>query len=412
MPNALTKDLEIMFDNMVEGFDAACVVSSQVARFSPGDQSMQRAGDVVYRPQDYHMDTVSGLDVSAATPTDLVQRMVPAVYKSPENIVYTLDAKEMRDPYHMAAAGKASGKRLAAKVDSDMASAIMLRAGNVVTQSGVFGWDLAATAKRILKQKGVPMGVDIKMIMNPLDTQKVALELGQRSYYQGQTKDSFENGGVPDIAGMRTFETDISPTLAAIGTVTGITLGAIASFTPTAMTGDLPTDNRQQTITVAGANIANAKNGDAFTLANSGTPINSVHMITKEDTGEPQTFRVLSGGGTATLTITPALVASGPYRNVTAQGASGATLTFKNTAAKSVTVGFAEGAVELMTGNLAFPSDQGPKVVRTTSKNGIPLVFAYVFDAFTGKTKVRVTSLYGTTVLQPELCFMALASQP
>jgi hypothetical protein len=412
MANALTKGLEIMWDNAVVGFNAGCVVSNQVSKFSPGDQDMQRAGDVVHRPQDYHMETVSGLDISAATPTDLVQRMVPSVYKSPENIKYQLDGKQMRDSYHMTKAGIAAGKRLAAKIDSDMASAIMLRAGNVVTQSGVFGWDLAATAKRILKQKGVPMGVDIKMIMNPLDTQKVALELGQRSYYQGQTKDSFENGGVPDIAGMRTFETDISPTLAAIGTVTGTTLGAIASFTPTSMTGDLPTDNRQQTITVAGANIANIKNGDVFTVANSGTPINSVHMITKDDTGEPQTFRVLSGGGTATLTVTPPFVASGPYRNVTAQGASGATLTFKNTAAKAVTVGFAEGAVELMTGNLAFPSDQGPKVVRTTSKNGIPLVMLHEFNGMTGVTTVRLTALYGTTVLQPELCFMALASQP
>lgn len=408
MANALTKDLEIMFENMVEGFDAACVLSSQVARFSPGDQSMQRAGDVVYRPQDYHMDTVSGLDVSAATPTDLIQRQIPAVYKSPENIVYTLDAKEMRDPYHMTSAGKAAGKRLAAKIDSDLATAVMLRAGNVTTQTTVFDWDLAATAKRILKQKGVPLGLDIKMVMNPLDAQKVAKELGARSFYQGQTKDSFENGGVPDIAGMRTFETDISPTLAAIGTVSGTTLGAAASFTPTSMTGDLPTDNRQMTITVAGANIANIKNGDVFTVAN----VNSVHMITKDDTGDLQTFRVLSGGGTASLVITPPIIPSGPYRNVSAQGANGAALTFKNTAAKAVTVGFADGAVELMTGNLAFPTDQGPKVVTTTSKNGVPLIFAYSFDAFTGKTKVRVTSLYGTTVLQPEMCFMALASQP
>ena len=407
MANALTKDLEIMFDNMVQGFDAACVMSSQVARFSPDQSSMQRAGDVVYRPMDYHMDTTSGLDISGATPTDLIQRQVPAVYKAPENILYTLDAKEMRDPYHMQAAGEAAGKRLAAKIDSDLASVVTLRAANVVVQSGVMDWDLMATGKRVLKQKGLPMGVDVKAVLNPLDTQKVAKELGGRAYYQGQTASSFETGEIPGIAGMRTFEADIMPTLAARGTVTGTTINGNQSFTPSAMTGDLPTDNRQMTLVVQGANIANTKNGDVFTIAG----VNSVHNITKDDTGELQTFRILSGGGTVNLVITPAIVATGPYKNVTAQAANSAAVSFINSTAKAATVGFAQGAVELMTGKLAFPTDQGAKVVTTTSKNGVPLIFSYAFNHLTGKTTVRVTSLYATTVLQPEMCFLALASQ-
>lgn len=411
MPNALTKDLEIMFENVIQGFDAACVVSSQVARFSPDAQSMQRAGDTVYRPMDYHMDTVSGMDTTSATPTDLIQRQVPATYKSPENILYTLDAKEMRDPYHMERAGMAAGKRLAAKIDSDMASAIALRAANVVTQTGVFSWDLAATGKRILTQKGLPMGVTSKLVMSPLDVQKVAGELGGRAYFQGKTQSAYETGQIPDIAGMNTYETDIMPNLAARGTVTGTTLGAAASFTPSAMTGDVPTDNRQMTITVSGANIANIKNGDAFTISNSGTPINSVHQITKDDTGEAQTFRVVSGGGTSSLVITPAIVASGPYKNVTASGASGATLSFINSTQKATSVIFADGAAELMTGRLAIPTDQGVKVATTTSKNGVPLVFMYWFNGHTLKTTVRVTSLYATTVLQPEMCALLLASQ-
>jgi hypothetical protein len=74
-------------------------------------------------------------------------------------------------------------------------------------------------------------------------------------------------------------------------------------------------------------------------------------------------------------------------------------------------VAFPEGAVELMIGRLAFPTDQGAKVVSTTSKNGVPLIFSYGFNHLTGITTVRVTSLYGTTVLQPEMCALFLASQ-
>ena len=64
MANQLTKDLEVLFENYVEGFDAACVTSINATKFRPDDTSMQRGGDVVYRPQDYHMNIVEGLDIS------------------------------------------------------------------------------------------------------------------------------------------------------------------------------------------------------------------------------------------------------------------------------------------------------------------------------------------------------------
>lgn len=61
MTNQLAKDLEIMFENYVEGFEAACVVSRNAKKFRPGDTAMQRAGDVLYRPQHYHMNIEEGL---------------------------------------------------------------------------------------------------------------------------------------------------------------------------------------------------------------------------------------------------------------------------------------------------------------------------------------------------------------
>ena len=64
MPNQVTKDLEILFENYVEGFDASCVLSTAVKHYRAADVAMQRAGDVYYRPQDYQMATQSGLDIS------------------------------------------------------------------------------------------------------------------------------------------------------------------------------------------------------------------------------------------------------------------------------------------------------------------------------------------------------------
>lgn len=411
--NALTKDLEIMFEKMVIGFDAGCVISQEADFMFPDQQSMQRAGDVVYRPQDYHMDVVSGLDISAATPTDLIQRQVPAAYRSPQNILFTLDAKEMRDPYHRDKAGTASGLRLSAQIDSDIYNTVALQAGNVISITGgaAFSWDYGAQAEALLLAKGMKMGTQRKLFMNPFDYKDVAKDLGNRAYLRDTTLDAYERSRVPDIAGFQTFRTDNLQNLAAVGTVTGTTLGAAASFTPTAMTGDIPTDNRRMTITVAGANIANIKNGDVFTIGSGGTAVNSVHNITKDDTGQLQTFRVISGGGTASLVITPAIVATGPYKNVTQAGANGAALTFRNTVAAPVNAFWCQGAVELMAGKLAFPTDQGAQVMTATSKQGIPLIMSYQFNHLTGKTTGRFTALYATTVLQPELCGIIIAKQ-
>jgi hypothetical protein len=409
--NALTKDLEILFEEFVVGFDAACVISQEAAFMYPDQQAMQRAGDTVYRPQDYHMDTVTGLDISAATPTDLIQRQVPATYKSPENILYTLDAKEMRDPTHKTNAGRAAGLRLSGKIDSDLYTAVALQGANVIKKVGAISWDDGALAEATLLAKGMPLNLGRKFFFNPFDYKDIAKDLGNRAYLGNVNLDAYERSRVPDIAGFRTFRTDNLYNLAAVGTVTGTTLGAAASFTPSAMTGDLPTDNRRMTITVAGANIANIKNGDAFTIGSGGTAVNSVHNITKDDTGQLQTFRVISGGGTSSLVITPALVATGPYKNVTQAGANGAAITFLNTATKPACPFWVEGAVELMAGKLAFPEGQGAQIMTSTSKNGIPLIMSYQFDHLKAKTTCRFTSLYAVTVLQPELAGIVIANQ-
>lgn len=411
MANQLTKDLEILFEQFIVGFDAACVLSMEASFLSPDQQSMQRAGDTVYRPQDYHMDVVSGLDVSVATPTDLIQRQVPATYRSPQNIVYKLDAKEMRDPQHKEKAGKAAGLRLSAQIDSDLYSTVALQGANVIKKVGALTWDDGALAEAVLIAKGMPMSSDRKLFMNPFSYKDVAKDLGNRAYLRDTTLDAYERTRVPDIAGFRTFRTDNLYNLAAVGTVAGTTVSGAQSFTPSSMTGDIPTDNRRMTLTIAGANIANIKNGDSFTIGSGGTAVNSVHNITKDDTGQLQSFRVISGGGTASIVITPAIIASGPYKNVTQAAANGAAITFLNTVTKPVSPFWVDGAVELMAGKLAFPSGEGAQVMTSTSKNGIPLIMSYAFDHLKAVTTARFTSLYATTVLQPELAGIILADQ-
>lgn len=406
MANQLAKDLELMFDAVIEGYDAACVLSMAADTSFPSPQAMQRAGDTFYKKQNYHASTVSGLDVSGATRTDVIDRFVPTVYKAPQNVIYELDAKELRDEAIMRKMGAAAAQSLAAEVETDLYGKCAAQASIFVKKVGAISWDDGATAEALMISRGIKSG-DRKLFLNPFNYSTVARDLGNKAYMGNLSTDAYERSKVPDIATFSTYRTDQIANVTTNGTVTGTTASGAQTHTVTAMTGDLPTDNRYGAFVVAGANIANTVNGAAFTIAG----VNAVHMISKTDTGQPMTFRVISGAGTANLVITPKIIATGPYQNVTAGAAGGAAITFLNTATKPANVFWAQGAVTLDYGRLAFETGAGQGVMTSTTKQGVPISMVYQANAQTGKLFVRHTTLYAATVLDPEKVGVIVADQ-
>lgn len=406
MANSLAKDLELMFEEYVEGYEAACVVSMEAKTSYPDPTTMQRAGDTFYKKQNYQTEIVEGLDISAQADAPVIERFVPTVFKEPKNVRYTLDAKEMRDAEHRKEMGKAAATRLAAEVDIDIYKVVANQAAIVVNKSTAMNWTFGAEARSLMVSRGIGMGRERKLFMNTFDHLAVSSELGNRAYDAQETTTAYQQAKVPSIAGFKTFETDNLVNLVSVGTVTGTTVSGAQEHTVTAMTGDTPTDNRRMTLVVAGANIANIKAGDAFIIPG----VNAVHQIDKSDTNQPMTFRVIALAG-ANLTITPALVASGPYQNCSIAAADGAALTFLNTTTAPVNPFWAQGAVTLDYGKLAFPSGEGAQVMTATTKNGVPLIMSYNFDHLAGSASCRFTTLYAVTCLDPEQCGIILPNQ-
>ncbi|WP_272659090.1 P22 phage major capsid protein family protein [Providencia sp. PROV113] len=417
MSNQLVKDLEIMFENYVESFEASCVVSKNAKKHRPNDTAMQRAGDVEWRPQRYHMNVEEGLDLTGKTPTELVQRLVPSVFKEPKNILYTLDAREMRDPEHKTEAGRAAGQRLAAQIDSDLINMVTSRATNVITMAnsttGSQGrdlWNCAAGMDATMTAIGVPQGINRRSFWNPFNYKDLAGELGSRAYTQGVNLTAYEKAQIPPVASFDSFKTDISGRVPK-GTTEALTLEAAPAHKVTSKdANDMPVDNRQGTITLSAAGL---QVGDAFTIAG----VNSVHQITKDTTDQPQVFRVLAVSGT-TATISPQIlppnnadVASRPYANVDANAANGAAITILNKNAAATNLFWADGSVELMYGKLAFPTGQGPQVMTATTEQGATLIMSYAFDHIKGVTTTRFTTLYGCSVLVPEYTGLVIAGQ-
>ena len=414
MPNSALKTIDIMWETFVDSFDAACVLSKAVDKETVDATRLERGGDVMYVRQNYHASTVAGLDISGESDMDVISRAVPMVFQDPQNVKYSMDAKEMRDESVMRKQGEAAAQRLAAIVDTTLWNRACDRANMVITAAGAFTWNLAQSAETVLIQRGI-MTDQAKLFMNATDYQAVSADLGQKAYMGDWAKDAFARSQVPDIAKFQTFRVDNLRNSVARGTVTGTTVNGNQSFTPVAKDANgVPVDNRQMTLTVQGANVANIKVGDSFTIGTAGTAnaVNRVHMVSKEDSGVQATFRVLAvGGGGTSLTITPAIVASGPYQNVSVQASNSATINFINAATRPYNLFFTGDAVQLKYSRLNFPTDQGALVRTATTENGAPLTMSYFFNHLTGKTQFRFHTYFAAEAVDPEKIGVIIANQ-
>jgi hypothetical protein len=148
--------------------------------------------------------------------------------------------------------------------------------------------------------------------------------------------------------------------------------------------------------------------------------LNAVHHITKGDTGQLKTFRVISVDSATTMTISPPIISAQggstaelQYKNCVANTPSAtAAIVFLNTASASINPFWQRDALEILPGHYAVPTDAGTAVMRATTEQGIEVVFQKFYDINTMKTKFRLDTLFGVVNKQPEMTGLIMFSQP
>ena len=215
------------------------------------------------------------------------------------------------------------------------------------------------------------------------------------------------------------FKNDQSIRLAAAGggatTVTGANQFWVPQAYSTATTGEISNvDNRGQNLTITAAVYAAIKVGDAFTILG----VNSVHMITKQDTGQLKTFRVVAKPSAGVITIYPAIIsaqggttAEKEYKNVTATPADGAAITWLNTATAPLNPFFVKGALLLVPGSFVVDPEDGWNVMRATTELGIGITYARQGEINDLSIKGRWDIDFGTALTNPEMAGVELFSQ-
>ena len=421
MANAFSKEERVAFEDILEGFNDALVMSRNVSVYRTDDASMERSGDTIWRPQPYISQSFDGLDQTANF-GDNTQLSVPATLGFSKSVPWLLDAKELRDALQENRLGDAAKQKLASDINVALTNVASQQGTLVVAQSGAAtGFDDIALMEAMMNEQGV-QPFDRYSAVSTRDYNGMAGDLAGRNTVQGVVQTAYEKSYVGRIASFDMFKMDYANRLTAAAGVTVTVNGAGQYHTPvatsTAGTGERANvDNRYQNLTI-GVVSGTVKVGDCFTIAG----VNAVHHITKEDTGQLKTFRITDivsgGGGAGVVQISPSIVsaegatdAEEQYKNVTATPANGAAITFLNIADAAVNPFWQKDALEILPGRYAVPTDAGTAVMRATTDQGIELVWQKWYDINTMKTKYRLDTLFGVVNKQPEMSGIILFGQ-
>ncbi|CAB4168911.1 coat protein [uncultured Caudovirales phage] len=423
MPNGFNKEERVAFENVLEGFNDALVLSKNISNFTTDQTTMERTNDVIWRPQPYigvSIDAPAGTDISASF-KDQTQLAVPATIGFNRAVPLTLNAKELRDALQENRLGDAAKQKLASDINTSIMNVAAAQGTMFVKRSSAAtGFDDVAQCEAIFNEQGVP-SYDRYLALSTRDYNGMAGNLAGRQTMNTKPTNAYERAFVGQVASFDTFKLDYANRqLAAAGGagLTVSTLDAAVNYylpkaTSTTVGGKINVDNRYQTITVS--STTNVAAGDAFTIAG----VNAVHHITRGDTGQLKTFRVISVTNSTTMVISPPIIsnqvandAAAQYQNcvVNTKSATSA-IVFLNTTAGFINPFWQKDAFELLPGRYAVPSDAGVAVMRASTDQGIEIVMQKFYDINTMKTKFRWDCLWGVVCKQPEMAGVMMFSQ-
>lgn len=423
MANSFSKEERVAFENILEGFQDALVLSRNVSLYNTNSTEMERTNNIIWRPEPYIMQSFSGTDMTSNF-KDATQLAVPATLGFNKSVPWVLTATELRDALQEGRLGDSAKQKLASDINVAINNVAALQGTLVVKRTtAASGFDDVAQCDTLMNESGVPQ-FDRYLALSSRDYNGMANNLSalSRSFGNPKTNTAYEKAYVGPVSGFETYKMDYAYRKAAQLGGAGLTISTldaavnyyIPKATSTAGTGEVQNvDNRYQTVTVS--STTNVAAGDAFTIAN----VNNVHMITKQDTGSLKTFRVIEVLTGTTMKISPPIIsnqvandASAQYQNCVVNTKSAtAAIVFLNTVAAPVNVFWQKDALEILPGRYAVPTDAGAAVMRGATDQGIELVMTKQYDINTMKTKFRLDTLFGVVNKQPEMSGIVIFSQ-
>jgi hypothetical protein len=314
MANSFSKEERVAFENLLEGFQDALVLSRNVNIYNTDQSMMERTNNIIWRPQPYIATSYSGTDMTANF-DDYTQLSVPATIGFGRSVPWVMTATELRDSLQEGRLGDAAKQKLASDINVAIMNVAALQGTLFVKRTGAAsGFDDVAEIEAVMNERGI-MFEDRYLALSTRDYNGMASDLSKasRSFGNEVTDTAYRRAYVGRVASFETFKLDYALRKAAQLGGAGLTVDTRASAnnfyvpraTSVATTGETANvDNRFQTITIS--STTNVAAGDAFTIAN----VFAAHHITKANTGTLKTFRVISVLNSTQMVVSPPIISN------------------------------------------------------------------------------------------------------
>jgi hypothetical protein len=427
MSNSFSKEERVAFEDLLEGFQDALVLSRHVNIYNTDQTMMERANNTIWRPQPYIAQSINSTPGTAIPGYQgMTQLAVPATLGFSKTVPWEMTTLELRDALQEGRLGESAKQKLASDINIAIMNAAAGLGSLVVPINAAAGdYDDVALCDAIMNEQGIP-DYDRFMALSSRDYNGLAgnLAAATRSFGNAKSDKAYERSYVGMVAGFETYKMDYANRQLAAGgggsiTIDTLDAGSQANYAPqatsTAVGGQINVDNRFQTVTVS--STTNVRAGDAFTIGG----VQAVHQITKQSTGQLKTFRVVSVTNSTTMVITPPIIgaqgltptdAQKQYKNVEVVTPSNtAAITFLNVNSASVNVFWQRDSLEILPGRYAVPSDAGVAVMRATTDQGIELVMQKFYDIDSMTIKYRMDTLFGVVNKNPQMNGVLLFNQ-
>ena len=424
MSNSFSKEERVAFEDILEGFQDLLVLSRHVSVYNTDQTMMERANNTIWRPMPYIAQSINSTPGSSISGSyqNMTQLSVPSTIGFSKTVPWTMTTLDLRDALQEGRLGESAKQKLASDINVAIMNTAAAQGTLVVPIVGAAGdYDDVSLCDTIMNEQGVP-DYDRFLGLSSRDYNGMAgnLAVATRSFGNPKSNLAYERNQVGMVAGFDTYKFDYANRIAvaAGGTTTIATNGAQADYVPqatsTSVGGQINVDNRYQSVTVS--NTVGVVAGDAFTIDG----VYAVHHITKEDTGQLKTFRVISVTNGTVMVISPPIIgatnsptdAELQYKNVEVVTESAtATINWLNTGASAINVFWQKDALEILPGRYAIPADAGTAVMRATTDQGVELVMQKFYDIDSMVIKYRLDTLFGVVNKQPEMSGILLFNQ-
>jgi hypothetical protein len=201
--NAFSKEEIVLYDQVLEGFNDALVITKQTAIYNTDQQTMERTNNTIWRPQPYIAQSFFGMDQTANF-KDQTQLSVPATITSPRSVPWIMDAQQLRDPSQVAGIAKSAYQKLASDINKGMSDLAMLQGTMVVKRTvAATGFDDIALADSIMNERGVP-SYDRTIVIPTRDYNNMASNLAGRQTVTGKPLTAYEKAYIGMNSGFDT----------------------------------------------------------------------------------------------------------------------------------------------------------------------------------------------------------------